>query len=162
MDELAMTCRTQHPRLVGMLALYCGNQDVAEDLAQEALLRLCRDWRRVRKLDSPEAWLHRVAINLAHSFYRRRAIENRVRGLLRGRAVERTSQQAADVETLELLQPLPHRQRVALVLHYYLDMTVGDVARVMKVPEGTVKTLIHRGTERLRTSTSALEASDVV
>jgi hypothetical protein len=80
MDELTTMCRAQHSRLVGMLALYCGDLDVSEDLAQEALVRLCRDWRHVQKLGNREAWLHRVAINLAHSQYRRKTIERRVIG----------------------------------------------------------------------------------
>lgn len=145
-----------------MLALYCGDREVAEDLAQETLLRLCRDWGRVRNLDNPQAWLHRVAINLAHSHYRRKAIERRITGLLPRRDADSESP-TAEVETLELLRPLPHKQRVALLLHYYVDMSVADVARVMRLPEGTVKTLIHRGSHRLRTSTpSQLEVSDVV
>lgn len=159
MDDLAMMCTAEHPRLVGMLALYCGDRDVAEDLAQEALVRLCRDWRRVRKLSMPEAWLHRVAINLAHSHYRQKALENKVKALLRGRAADRHTP-SHDVEALELLKPLPHRQRAALLLHYYLDMTVREVAEVMDIPEGTVKTLIHRGRQRLRAETSS-EVSDV-
>lgn len=160
MDDLAMMCAAEHPRLVGMLALYCGDRDVAEDLAQEALVRLCRDWRRVRKLARPEAWLHRVGINLAHSHYRRKAIETKVKALLRGRTVD-ADILPHDVESLELLKPLPHRQRAALLLHYYLDMTVRDVAELMEIPEATAKTLIHRGSQRLRADTSASEARDV-
>ena len=145
MEELAAMCQQEHPRLVGMLGLYCGDRDVAEDLAQEALIRLCRDWRKVRKLDAPDRWLHRVAINLAHSHYRRKNIERRSLTLLRGRR-STTGMSGTDVESLELLKNLPHRQKAALLLHYYLDLPVRQVAQVMEIPEGTVKTLIHRGT----------------
>ncbi len=156
MEELAAMCLQQHPRLVGMLGLYCGDRDVAEDLAQEALIRLCRDWRKVRKLDAPERWLHRVAINLAHSHYRRKGIERRALSLLRSRP-RLESQPDAHIETLALLGNLPHRQKAALVLHYYLDMTVPDVAEIMEIPEGTAKTLIHRGTRALRTDPDVAE-----
>jgi RNA polymerase sigma-70 factor (ECF subfamily) len=156
MEELFAMCQQQHPRLVGMLGLYCGDHDVAEDLAQEALIRLCRDWRSVRKLDAPERWLHRVAINLAHSHYRRKGIERRALSLLGSRR-RQEPQPHGDVETLALLGNLPHRQKAALVLHYYLDMTVPEVAQVMEIPEGTAKTLIHRGARALRADPGVVE-----
>jgi RNA polymerase sigma-70 factor (ECF subfamily) len=157
MEELTAMCEREHPRLVGMLGLYCGDRDAAEDLAQEALIRLCRDWRKVSKLDAPEWWLHRVAMNLAHSHYRRRTIERKALSILggrRGRDLDPTS----DVETLELLKNLPHRQKTALLLHYYLDLPVREVASVMEIPEGTAKTLIHRGTRALHGETGIEEA----
>jgi RNA polymerase sigma-70 factor (ECF subfamily) len=148
MEDLFGMCQQEHPRLVGMLGLYCGDHDVAEDLAQEALIRLCRDWSRVRKLHAPERWLHRVAINLAHSHYRRKAIERKALSLLGSRRRQESELQR-DVESLELLKNLPHRQKAALLLHYYLDMTVPEVAQVMEIPDGTAKTLIHRGARAL-------------
>jgi RNA polymerase sigma-70 factor (ECF subfamily) len=146
MDELVEMCEREHPRLVGMLGLYCGDVDVAEDLAQEALIRLCRHWRRVRKMDSPDRWLHRVAVNLAHSHFRKRALDRRVTSLVRPRQAEVPN---TDVEALQLLQELPHRQKACVVLHYYLDLPLREVAQVMDMPEGTVKTLIHRAKKRL-------------
>src|ERR687892_2759366 len=101
MEELFAMCQEEHPRLVGLLGLYCGDHDVAEDLAQEALIRLCRDWRRVRKLHAPERWLRRVAINLAHSHYRRKTIERRALSLLASRP-RQESELRRDVEGLEL------------------------------------------------------------
>jgi RNA polymerase sigma-70 factor (ECF subfamily) len=156
MEELTAMCEREHPRLVGMLGLYCGDHDVAEDLAQEALIRLCRDWRKVRKLDAPDMWLHRVAINLAHSHYRRKTTERRVLSILGNRPHPRGTD--AEIETLELLTKLPHRQRAALLLHYYLDLPVREVAQVMEVPEGTAKTLIHRGTRSLHGDPGVEEA----
>src|SRR5918999_5063001 len=110
MEDLFGMCKQKHPRLVGMLGLYCGDGDVAEDLAQEALIRLCRDWRRVRQLHAPERWLHRVAINLAHSHYRRRAIERRAFSVLRSRSRE-DPEVYGYIESLDLLKNLPHRQK---------------------------------------------------
>lgn len=157
MEELAAMCQQEHPRLVGMLGLYCGDRDVAEDLAQEALIRLCRDWRRVHKLQAPERWLHRVAINLAHSHYRRRTIERKALSIL-GARPRRELDPHSDVDSLELLKNLPHRQKAALLLHYYLDMTVPEVAQVMEIPDGTAKTLIHRGTRSLSIDPGVVEA----
>lgn len=161
MEELTAMCEREHPGLVGMLGLYCGDADVAEDLAQEALIRLCRDWRRVRKLHAPERWLHRVAINLAHSHYRRKTIERRALSVLGSRPREE-SEAHGHVESLELLKNLPHRQKAALLLHYYLDMTVPDVAQVMEIPVGTAKTLIHRAARALSNDPGVVEVSHEV
>lgn len=155
MEELTAMCEQEHPRLVGMLGLYCGDGDVAEDLAQEALIRLCRDWRSVRKLQSPERWLHRVAINLAHSHYRRTKIEHKALSLLGSRPRELGEDRG--VESLDLLKNLPHRQKAALLLHYYLDLTVPETAQVMDIPVGTVKTHVHRAIRALSTDPGVLE-----
>lgn len=148
MEELTLMCEQEYPRLVGMLGLYCGDRDVAEDLAQDALIKLCRDWRKVRRLDAPDRWLHRVAINLAHSHYRRKGIEKRAMSVVASRTTQPQSG-VSDLETLELLTRLPHRQKTAVLLHYYLDLPVREIAQVMEIPEGTAKTLIHRGTRAL-------------
>ena len=157
LEQLAAMCEREHPRLVGMLGLYCGDADVAEDLAQEALIRLCRDWRRVRRLQAPERWLHRVAINLAHSYYRRKAIERKAFSVLGSRPPEKLEPDR-HVESLELVKNLAHRQKTALLLHYYLDMTVPEVAQVMEIPHGTAKTLIHRATRALSSDPGVVEA----
>src|SRR5687768_13383272 len=76
-EDLAGFCRREYPRLVGTLDLYCGDVDVAEELAQEALARACAQWRRVAGMAAPGAWVHRVAINLANSRFRRLAAQRR-------------------------------------------------------------------------------------
>jgi len=116
--ELIAFCEREYPRLVGSLGLYCGDRHVAEDIAHEALVRVARDWGRVRSMRSPQAWTHRVAINLANSHYRRRQAE--------ARANERSSRGAdgvhhdADpgdaVAVRAAVSRLPQRQRPAVVL----------------------------------------------
>lgn len=68
--ELAAFCASEHPRLVRTLALYTGDAQMAEELAQEAVARLCRDWRKVRAARTPSAYAYRVAINVANSHFR--------------------------------------------------------------------------------------------
>ncbi len=58
--------------------MFCGDALVAQEMAQEALIRAYRDWRKVRGLASPKAWVHTVGMNLARSHFRRRKIEHRV------------------------------------------------------------------------------------
>ncbi len=157
-DRLTRLCEEEYSRLVGLLGLYCGDALVAEEMAQETLIRLCRDWHKVSEMDNPEAWIRRVAINFAHSHYRRRAIERRISQRLGTH--DRTTD-SHDVEALQLLTGLPHRQRAAMILHHYLDLRLREVGEVMDLPEGTVKTLIHKALKSLRADINMEEAFDV-
>lgn len=148
--DQAAFCRREHPRLVGALVLYLGDAETALDLAQEALARACAAWGRVSRMHAPGAWLHRVAINLAKRHLRR--------GLLARRAVERHDAPVAtwDADVADRLAvraavtALPPRQRTALVLRYYSDLPVIEVARIMGCRPGTVQALTSQALAKLR------------
>jgi RNA polymerase sigma-70 factor (sigma-E family) len=144
--------RTEHPRLVGALALYCGDLDVAEEIAQEALARACRDWSTVSTLRSPGAWTHRVAVNLATSHFRRRAAERRARAR-HGPSDDGVGREADAADVLAVrtaVAALPRRQRAAVVLRYYADLPVSEVAEALGCAEGTVKSLTAKAVAALR------------
>ena len=149
-DGLGAFCRTEWPRLVGVISLYLGDRDQAEDVAQETLVRVCLHWRRVRQADSPSAWAHRVAFNLAKSMLRRRVTWRRIRVLAVERDRSTEQPDAVVVAIRDELQRLPVAQREALVLRYYADLSVRDVAQLMGCPENTVKTHTRRALEALR------------
>lgn len=151
------------PRLVGTLTLYCGDQDVAEELTQEALTRICRDWERVRTMASPEAWTHRVAINLAHSHYRRRAAGWRARRRAQARAgAGQALPDTADaVAVRDALQALPARHRTVLVLRYYADLSIAELATALDISESAAKSRSHRATNALRAMLDDKEDADV-
>jgi len=151
-------CRDEYPRLVGSPGLYCGNADVAEELAQETIARICRDWEKVSWMASPSAWAHRVGFNLANSFFRRRAAERRALQRLGAVGASLQSRDLAEsVVIRRAVASLPRRQRTVLVLRYYLDMSVAEVAATMECPEGTVKTLTRKATNSLRAKLSDAE-----
>ncbi len=147
-DDLTAFCTAEWPRLVGALSLYTGDADLAQDLAQEAVARLCREWRKVKRLDAPGAWLHRVARNLAHSHFRRLGVGRRAAERLGSPTAVNDADDA--VTTRVVVASLPERERDAIVLRYYVGYSVREVAEVLGVPEGTVKTLTHRAIGRLR------------
>jgi RNA polymerase sigma factor (sigma-70 family) len=151
-DDLAEFCGAEWPRLVGALSLYTGRRDLAEDLAQDALVRVCERWSTVRTADSPSAWAHRVAFNLAKSHFRRAAVWRRVQVRATERAQVVNVNNAAPIATRDALQSLPPNQREALVLRYYADLSVRDVAALMRCPENTVKTHTRRALAALRES----------
>lgn len=151
-DPRAVFIRREHPRLVGALSLYCGDPDLAEEFAQEALARVCRDWSRVSAMDAPGAWAHRVAMNLANSWFRRRAAERRARARHGdpARGVTTDPDGAEAVAVRQAVAALPPRMRAAVVLRYYADLGVRETAAAMGCAEGTVKALTHKGMASLR------------
>lgn len=141
--------RAEYGAVVALIRVLTGNRWVAEDLAQEAFLRAHRDWDRVGRMESPEGWVRRVAINLSHSRFRRLRSEAAVR-LRMGAGAPRldTLEPAADAFWDEVRR-LPRRQAQAIALRYLEDLPVGDIAAAMATAEGTVRALLHQGRQRL-------------
>lgn len=75
--ELEVFYMAEYPRVLGALSLYVGDAALASELAQEVFVRVCRDWPRVSTMERPGAWAHRVGMNLANSWFRRRRAEQR-------------------------------------------------------------------------------------
>jgi RNA polymerase sigma-70 factor (ECF subfamily) len=158
--DLDVFCREQYSRILGMLGLYCADRDLAEELTQETLARLCRHWSRLASTEDPERWVTRVAFNLAKSSFRSRTTRRRVierYGHSLAESAERGDATGALAVRAAVAQ-LPERQRRALILRYFTDLPVSEVASLMNCPEGTVKTLTFQAIAQLRRA--GLEVSD--
>jgi RNA polymerase sigma-70 factor, ECF subfamily len=149
-DDVAAFCRREWPRLIGTLSLYLGDDDLAQEFAQETLARICRDWRKVSRLDAPGAWAHRVALNLAHSHFRRRVVARRLGHRVAVADRVDPPDTAVAVAVRAALALLPERQRVAVVLRFWVDLSVADTAAAMRCAPGTVKSLTHDAIANLR------------
>lgn len=140
----------QYRPLVRSLTRLTGNRELATDAVQDALLRAYDDWRRVRSLDAPAAWVRRVAINrsrdLVRAERRRRQNEERASELLRP---ARDTDPALRIDIERLVGSLPERQRIAVTLHYLRGLAVRDVASAMAISESSVKIHLRRGRARL-------------
>ena len=150
-SEISDFCERMYPRLVASLGLFTGDRYLAEELAQEALARVWRDWKRVRRMEHPDAWTFSVGFNLARTLWRRKAAE--------GRARERLSQEprpeedVADRETVRAaMKELPHRQRQAIILRYYLGYSYSEIAAAMDCPDATARSYVRRALQRMRVS----------
>ena len=158
--DLDSFCRDQHARVLGMLSLYCADRDLAEELTQEALARLCIHWVRLPSTEDAERWLTRVAFNLAKSSFRSKATRRRVLDR-HGHALAPgpiSGDAASAIAVRSAVAALPERERRALILRYFADLPVAEVASRMSCPEGTVKTLTFQAIGRLRRA--GLEVSD--
>lgn len=148
-DDAESFCRRVHPRLVRALTVYLGDAEVAAELAQESLIRAWQRWPQVRVMRSPDAWVFRVAFNMANSALRRRLAERRARARLADRPGPTVD--ADDVIVLRAaVDALPPRQRAAVVLRHLVGMSIDDTAATMSCAPGTVKSLTAKGVARLR------------
>ncbi|MGC4877304.1 SigE family RNA polymerase sigma factor [Micromonospora sp. DT43] len=125
------------------LAAYCGDLSQAQDLVQEAFCRAFARWSRVSRYDDPVAWVRRVAWNLATSRWRR--LRTAQSWLHRQREEHMPGPGPDRVALTAALAQLPTTQRRAVVLHYLADLSVVQIAAQEGVPEGTVKSWLHRG-----------------
>jgi len=144
-------CRRMHPKLAGALRLYLGEPDVAAELAQEALVRAIERWPQVSAMERPDAWAYRVAFNLARSQLRRRLAERRA--TIRSGPAPTSSWNVDVAEVLAVrsaVAALPPRQRQAVVLRYFGDLSTGDTALAMGCRPGTVKAHLHQALAALR------------
>lgn len=148
--ELSEFIQREHPRLVGALTAHCGDRGAAEDIAQEALARVCARWSQVRQMRAPAAWLHRVAFNLASSTFRRRAAELRANGRHGLGAQADDSDLAGALAVRTALRRLPVKQRTALICRYYLGLSASETAEVMAIRPEAVRQHTARGVRALR------------
>jgi RNA polymerase sigma-70 factor (ECF subfamily) len=147
-DEFAAFYAGAFARLVGQLLLVTGELHEAEDVVQEAFARASTRWSRLRDFDAPEAWVRRVAINLAAD--RMRRARRRLAAMVRlGPAQPVPPVRVEDLALLEALRGLPVHQRQVIVLHHLVGMPVHEVAATLRVPTGTVKTRLARGRHAL-------------
>lgn len=150
MDDVAAFCRRVQPRLIGLLSLYCGDREVAEEMTQETLARVWADRRKVSRMANPDGWAYKSALNLARSHFRRRAAERRARQRLSPGRPRLPADEADAMDVRRAVAGLPHRQRAAVVLRYYADLPVSEAAQLMGCAEGTVRALTHQAIASLR------------
>jgi RNA polymerase sigma factor (sigma-70 family) len=113
-------------------------------------MRACRDWKKVRQMDSPVAWVHTVGMNLARSHFRRRKVERRALERLTDQRPRASLAPEQAIELRKAVTALPPRQKEALVLRYFVDLRIDQVASAMHCSASTVKTLVRKGLDALR------------
>ena len=136
-------------RLVRAMLLLTGRVGEAEDLAQEAFVRVYERWPQIREMDSPTGYLYRTALNLHRKRLRRLAVE------VRNRAVQQQDDPGGDVadERLDLLRAvaaLPIAQRQAVVLVDWLGFPPAEAAVLLGIEAASVRGRLHRARLELR------------
>jgi RNA polymerase sigma-70 factor (ECF subfamily) len=127
-----------------------GGREEAADLAQEACARAYSRWNRVGGFDSPDAWVTRVAGNLALDLLRRRRTASRHTG--NGAATSTSEPDGNRVDLQRALLTLSRRQRDVVLLRFVADMSEAAVAAALGCSVGSVKAHTSRGLATLRTT----------
>ena len=138
---------------VRLAFLLTGDRAHAEDLAQEAFVRCVGRFRHLRKPDAFAAYFRRAIVNLHTSGLRRRRLEREWlarEGATSARRVSSQPDVGARQDLWKALGELPPRQRAALVLRYYEDLSERETADVLGCSVAAVKSLVSRGGETLR------------
>jgi RNA polymerase sigma factor (sigma-70 family) len=163
-DRLADLFRAESARAVRLVFLLTGERALAEDLAQEAFLRVASRLRSVDP-DAFAAYYRRTLINLVHSYHRHARVRRRYADRIEAdaRRARDVIEQASvpddrDDRLWTALTALPAGQREAIVCRYYLDMSEQRTAELLGVRVGTVKSATSRGLQALR---AALERGEV-
>jgi RNA polymerase sigma-70 factor (sigma-E family) len=138
--------RSSRDPMIRLARLLTGSTAAAEEIVQEALLRI---YQRGQQLDNPEAYLRVTVTNLCRSHLRRLRLERSV--------VQQEDLHVLNPEideTWEALCSLPFRQRSVIVLRFYEDLRIEEIAHLLGCRIGTVKSRLHRGVEKLRSELS--------
>lgn len=125
--------QAEYGRLAGWTNKLVGDPDLAHDITTECFVRLMAKWRTV---STPRPWLYMTATNLVRDHWRR---QQRERKALTRLAEPPASQPAHDPTLRDLVQQLPERMRTVVLLHYYADLPVHDIAGALGKSPGTIK-----------------------
>jgi len=140
---------SEHERLFRALYLSTGNTQEAEELMQDAFLKVWERWERVRTMENPAGYLCRTAFNGARSRGRRLALAAR-RTLTTGQPEDQFAAAELRDELVRGLKTLTPRQRMALVLTELLDFSSDEAAGILGVTAGTVRALASHGRRALK------------
>jgi RNA polymerase sigma-70 factor (sigma-E family) len=126
-----------------------GEATAAEEIAQEAFVRLYASWRRLDQIDHAPSYLRRIVVNLCRSRGRRLAIQQRVEPLMTGPSTVEQPDVALQMDLWAALDTLPTRQRACVVLRYLEDLTEPEVGELLGCSTGTVKSQLHKARAKL-------------
>jgi len=142
--------RAHAPAALRFALMLTGERELSEDLVQEAFVRVAAKLDSLREPEAFGAYLTRAVANLAKSHFRHQKVVARHERTIDLTALVVPPVDVANDALLIALRRLPMRQRAAIVLRYYNDASHEEIARILDVPLGTVKSLLSRGLAKLR------------
>jgi RNA polymerase sigma-70 factor (sigma-E family) len=131
-----------------------GNMADAEDLVQSALAKTYQAWERIEDRKALDGYVRRAMVNTHISWWRRRKVDEYPTDDIPDLPVNDPVVSREQYDALRrAIERLPHRMRAAVVLRFFEDMTEAEVAHVLGVSQGTVKSTVSRAVAKLRTDT---------
>jgi len=163
-DAFSVLVRGSFGRVHGVARLVLRDPDRAQDAVQEALVLAWKHVRALRDADAWDAWLYRLTVRAcyrsARQVRRRDHVELHVTPDVEAASSFDLSMSVAERDRLAReLGRLPIDQRAVMVLHFYADLPLTEVAGILDIPVGTTKSRLHRGLEALRVALGAESAA---
>jgi RNA polymerase sigma factor (sigma-70 family) len=141
--------REEYPNLLAVATALTGSRLDGEDVVQDTMVRAFVHWPRVRLLERPGGWCHHVLTNLCRSRWRRRTVERRWVARQQHRVPWFETDPADVVAFWSVVRTLPQRPRTVVALYYAADRPTAEIATILGVPEGTVRSDLLRAREVL-------------
>lgn len=162
-EEFAAFVDRYSTSLVRLAYLLLGDMHAAEDLAADIFLAAWRQWDRISQVDFPLAYLRQMITNQAATRHRRRARERHAleRQLAGSAEFGHEPDGALVVDVRSALQRIPPRRRACLVLRYAFDLSEREVAQILGISVGAVKSQTSKGQAQLRTELGDVTETDV-
>ncbi len=152
-DEFETFFLDNYDGVLRLLIVMTGSREHATDATQEAFIRAHARWSKIRHYDSPAAWVRRIAINRSRDTFRS---DRRRRSRELAQPTTELSQPSEAVESLavalDMLAPLSPRQREVASLFYIDDRSVTEIADILGLSEGTVKSHLSEARSTLRSA----------
>ena len=144
-DGYSWFFQAEFPAVLRTVFLILHDRGRAEDIAQEAFIQLLGRWKKVSRYERPDAWVRRVAIRLAVRAMKR----ERIREVLERSEAPDAIDDVPDLDVAHAIAGLSPMQRTAVVLFYFEDRPIAEIAHILEISDGTVKVHLHRARERL-------------
>lgn len=150
-DRLDALYRQVVPRAESLARALTGDRHLAQDIAHDAFIRVAGRFGHLRDPGAAEAYLRRAVVNLCRSHFRRMGVERR--GLRRVGVVETVAPAAPEERDAvwNAIQVLPYRQRAAVVLRFYEDLSEAQAGEILRCSPRAVNALVSRAMATLRT-----------
>jgi RNA polymerase sigma-70 factor (sigma-E family) len=163
-EDFTEYVQARHTSLLRAAYLITGNRHDAEDLLQTALAKVYLAWPKIRDKGAADFYVRRALVNTRTSQWRRRRVDEYATEVMPEQPDWRDPFAESDMrETLwKALTRLTPRQRSAVVLRYYLELTEAETADILGVTTGTIKSTMHRAFSKLRTDATLQPARQAV
>jgi len=155
MEEIERLVVTYGNDVLRLAAIILGSRDMAEDVHQETFLRVCRAWGGFRGDASEKTWITGIAVNICRdmmrsAWKRRVTVSDEIIEVIPDTFSAKEMNRRMDRDDMmQALAKLSPEHREAVVLFYYQDLDVKQIAVIQKVPEGTVKSRLHKARGKL-------------
>lgn len=157
-EALDFIIKQHYNDIVAFTYRYCADYHLAYDLTQETFIKMVRHIHSLKKTDQLRQWLFKIALNTCRDYFKRKSSQ-----LIRTELeyIDGIAEQASQTEDLleksdnallvqQLLQHLPAYQREAIILRFYYDMKLTEIAEVTDADLSTVKSRLKQGIEKLK------------